>query len=130
MTLQRRPTSGLVPLTWLADKPGVWHGDHRHIDQMAFWPLNRPGYNTLTWPSHSEVATIKDARHSNHSIASSLIADLAATQLFRRKHQQKIQRCDNYLYDRRYYRVFVLHMNSTLVLSRIKPSLKPESIYI
>jgi hypothetical protein len=35
--------SGLVPLTWLAAKPGACHGDHRHLDQMAFWPLVRPG---------------------------------------------------------------------------------------
>lgn len=73
--------SGLVPLTWLAAKPGVCHGDHRHLDQMAFWPLVRLGYDKLSWPRHSEVTVVQDAWYSNYSIPPSLIADLAVTQL-------------------------------------------------
>ncbi|MBP1182234.1 hypothetical protein [Methylobacterium sp. PvR107] len=73
--------SGLVPLTWLAAKPGVCHGDHRHLDQMAFWPLVRPGYDRLAWPRYEDVAMVADAWYANYSVPPSLIADLAVAQL-------------------------------------------------
>ena len=73
--------SGLVPLTWLAAKPGVCHGDHRHLDQMNFWLRIRPGYDRLSWPLHVETKDIQDTWYSNYSISSTLIADLAMSQL-------------------------------------------------
>ena len=73
--------SGLVPLTWLAGKPGVCHGDHRHLDQMSFWPLVRLGYDQLAWPRHEDVVMVEDAWYANYSVSPSLIADLAVAQL-------------------------------------------------
>ncbi|MCJ2095874.1 hypothetical protein MKK67_25735 [Methylobacterium sp. J-072] len=73
--------SGLVPLTWLAAKPGVCHGDHRHLDQMSFWPLIRLGYDRLSWPRHEDVSMVEDAWYANYSMSPSLIADLAVAQL-------------------------------------------------
>jgi hypothetical protein len=74
--------SGLVPLTWLAGKPGVCHGDHRHLDQMAFWPLVRQGYNQLCWPRHEDVVMVEDAWYANYSISPALIADMALGKAF------------------------------------------------
>ncbi|GJE14747.1 hypothetical protein [Methylobacterium longum] len=73
--------SGLVPLTWLAGKPGVCHGDHRHLDQMSFWPLVRLGYDQLSWPRHEDVVMVEDAWYANYSVPTALIADLAVDQL-------------------------------------------------
>ena len=73
--------SALVPLTWLAAKPGVCHGDHRHLDQMAFWPLIRLGYGSFSWPRYEDVAMVEDTWYANYSISPSLIANLAVRQL-------------------------------------------------
>jgi hypothetical protein len=75
--------SGLVPLTWLAAKPGVCHGDRLHMHQMTFWPLVRPDYDGLAWPRHEDVMNVEDAWYSNYSISPSIIADLAVLQLER-----------------------------------------------
>lgn len=79
--------SGLVPLTWLAAKPGVCHGDRLHMHQMAFWPLVRPDYDGLAWPRHEDVLNVEDAWYSNYSISPSIIADLAVLQLERSAKQ-------------------------------------------
>jgi hypothetical protein len=60
--------SGLVPLTWIANRPGICHGDLEHLGQMDWWRSVRPGAAPLGWPPRAQVQNVKDRAYSNYSI--------------------------------------------------------------
>jgi hypothetical protein len=68
--------SGLVPLTWLASKPGVCYGDHRHLAQMNWWGRVRPDHAPFRWPSREQVRDREDKFHSDFSLDPGLVEQM------------------------------------------------------
>lgn len=50
--------SGLVMLSWLADRPGVAHGEQAHMQQMAWWPDVRPTARAPLTPELSQITDV------------------------------------------------------------------------
>lgn len=73
--------SGLVPLTWLADKPGVCHGDRRHLEQMDFWFSVRANGVKVSWPAAEDVRDSQDIFYSNYSIDPEIMLALVRQRL-------------------------------------------------
>ena len=60
--------SGLVAVTWLADKPGVCYGDAGHMEQQEFWPSVRPPTGPVIWLDRSEIRDQEHVFNANYSI--------------------------------------------------------------
>ena len=72
--------SGLVPLTWLAGKPGVCHGDRRHLSQMSFWSKVRLSSGAISFPPEEAVIDVVENWYTNYSLSPSLVAELTVKQ--------------------------------------------------
>jgi hypothetical protein len=69
--------SGLVPLTWLADRPGVAHSNRGHHDQIeSFWRRVRQSTQPLLLPTLDQINDEGDGIYANYSIDPQIIAGL------------------------------------------------------
>jgi hypothetical protein len=57
--------SGLVPLTWLGDRPGICYAELQHMKQMSFWPLVRDAASPLYHPELGTITQDRNAMYSN-----------------------------------------------------------------
>ena len=57
--------SGLVPLTWLADRPGICFAELQHMKQLSFWRLVRDAASPLHHPKLDTITQDKNAMYSN-----------------------------------------------------------------
>jgi hypothetical protein len=61
--------SGLVPVTWLADKPGIVHSNRAHRIQVhTFWRLVRHSERALLSPALEEIMDLTDDLYTDYSI--------------------------------------------------------------
>jgi hypothetical protein len=75
--------SGLVPLTWLANRPGLCYGDNSHLSQMAFWHQVRHNTAPVGWPAADHIRDVSGrADHVNYSHASYSIDPAYMVELF------------------------------------------------
>ena len=71
--------SGLVPLTWLADRPGVAHSNIGHHDQIeSFWGKVRGTDQPLLLPSLDQIKDDGPGIYANYSIEPGVVCDLFA----------------------------------------------------
>jgi hypothetical protein len=70
--------SGLVPLTWVANKPGLAYGDTRHLGQMDWWGQVRHDSAEITWPMADQVKDTEDLFYANYSIKPKLMMSMFA----------------------------------------------------
>jgi predicted Rdx family selenoprotein len=70
--------SGLVPLTWVANKPGLAYGDTRHLGQMDWWGQVRHDSAEVTWPTAEHVKDTEDLFYANYSIKPKLMMAMFA----------------------------------------------------
>ncbi len=76
--------SGLVPLTWLANKPGICYGDRDHLSQMNFWQRIRYNTAAVGWPAADHIRDVSGLTdHANYSHANYSIDPAYMVQLFR-----------------------------------------------
>ena len=61
--------SGLVPVTWIANKPGICHGDVEHLAQMTWWRDVRSDLAPIGWPRADQIKNLKNQAYSNYSIS-------------------------------------------------------------
>ncbi len=68
--------SGLVLPTWIADKPGVCHGDVMHMRQLDFWSdVRRPTW-PLRHPEASEIENTSEKFYSNYHLEPRIVVRL------------------------------------------------------
>jgi hypothetical protein len=60
--------SGLVPLTWIANKPGICYGDLFHLPQMERWQDVRNNAAPVGWPAADQVREVRSQAYANYSI--------------------------------------------------------------
>lgn len=70
--------SGLTLTTWIADKPGIAHGDPGHLHQMAFWSDVRIGSRPPIAPEVDEVTTFGTAMYSDYDLPPEVLRRLTA----------------------------------------------------
>ncbi|SDN14194.1 hypothetical protein SAMN05216360_10625 [Methylobacterium phyllostachyos] len=68
--------SGLVPVTWLADKSGVCYSERQHLRQMAWWRSVRKLSGTILHPQFDDITDDVDQLYANFSISPKVISDL------------------------------------------------------
>jgi len=68
--------SGLVPLTWLADRPGLCHANHGHLEQLSFWPKVRVRTHPLAAPKPEDVEHVTAHYYTNYHLAPSTMRRL------------------------------------------------------
>ena len=69
--------SGLVPLTWLADRPGVAHSNTGHHDQIeSFWKRVRQCESRLCVPDINQIEDDGPGIYANYNIDPSVISGL------------------------------------------------------
>jgi hypothetical protein len=68
--------SGLVLPTWIYNKPGIAHGDPKHLTQKQLWKLVMPeGYNsdTVSFLNRNEIKPLSNRMYSNYKIDANII---------------------------------------------------------
>jgi hypothetical protein len=60
--------SGLVPLTWLANAPGICYAETAHLAQMSWWQWVRNNMAPIGWPASDQIRNVVDQVNSNYSI--------------------------------------------------------------
>lgn len=73
--------SGLVLLSWIANKPGVAHANLVHMEQMSWWCDARPGAVEPLVPALPAIVDPENKMYSNYDIDSSVLLDLLRTAL-------------------------------------------------
>lgn len=68
--------SGLTLTTWIADKPGIAHGDPGHLHQMSFWSDVLEGSRQPISPAVSEVKTYGTAMYSDYEVPKAVLRRL------------------------------------------------------
>jgi hypothetical protein len=68
--------SGLVPLTWIANKPGICYGDTGHLHQMNYWQDVRHGSAPISWPAASQIWDHENLYYTNYSIEPAIMVKL------------------------------------------------------
>ena len=62
--------SGLVPLTWLANKPGICISNLRHLKQLDdFWYLVRDNMRGIYAPEPEQIEDLENTMYSNFDIS-------------------------------------------------------------
>jgi hypothetical protein len=71
--------SGLVPLTWLADRPGVAHSNKGHHNQIdGFWTRIRASNQPLLTPTLDQIKDDGPGIYTNYSIDPAVLTGLFA----------------------------------------------------
>jgi hypothetical protein len=60
--------SGLVPLTWLANAPGICYAETAHLAQMSWWRCVRNNMAPIGWPAADQIRNVVDQVNANYSI--------------------------------------------------------------
>jgi hypothetical protein len=68
--------AGLVLTTWLADRPGVVHAEHGHMDQLAFWSYPRPNAPAPLAPPKSLIRELGTGWYCNYEVDWRLLLEL------------------------------------------------------
>jgi len=68
--------SGLVPVTWLANKPGICYGDSGHRHQMTYWQRVRNDMATISCPTADQIRDVSDQAYANYSIDPAIMVRL------------------------------------------------------
>jgi hypothetical protein len=81
--------SGLVLLTWLADKDGIAYSDTAHLSQLDWWgEVKVGGSATLLAPTGEDISDVTTAYYSDYSMSPSTLVDLLDTLMGRRMERQ------------------------------------------
>src|SRR5262249_5696493 len=68
--------SGLVPLTWLANAPGICYAETAHLAQMGWWQWVRNNMAPIGWPAADQIRNVVDQVNSNYSIDIRIMVEL------------------------------------------------------
>lgn len=69
--------SGLTLVTWIANKPGVAHGERGHLGQMAWWQQVQTNSTLPLYPSHKDIIDVSsDPNTANYDCDWSIIYKL------------------------------------------------------
>lgn len=68
--------AGLVLTTWLADREGVVHAEHGHMDQLSFWAYPRPNAPEPRAPSKCAIKELGAGWYCNYEVDWRLLLDL------------------------------------------------------
>jgi hypothetical protein len=68
--------SSLSLVQWIADKPGVAHAEHAHLEQLNWLGLVRPGVRNPAVPDYSEVVEMGDGIYCDYNLDWRVLFDL------------------------------------------------------
>lgn len=68
--------SSLSLVQWIADKPGVAHAEHAHLEQLNWLGLIRPGVSNPAVPDYAEVVEVGEGIYCNYNLDWRVLFDL------------------------------------------------------
>lgn len=83
--------SGITLVNWLANKSGVAHAEHGHLEQMIWWNTLRPGLVDPVTPDFSQIVNVGEGLYCDYDVDWRVLLELLRPTLdasFARRSEQ------------------------------------------